>query len=155
MIPALDMLETGSDQHMENPDERRSTRANVLLRAVVEWQSGRTPVRIGNLSAHGALVIGEGLPDRDTDVSLRCHGIIIPGWIMWIGPGRAGIQFEQPIKPESLAYRKLENKILITPDMRTLDFRRPGFRGNQMTDDERKVIEEWNRPPAKPDDDDG
>jgi hypothetical protein len=27
-----------------------------------------------------------------------------------------------------------------------VDFRRPGFRRYRMTDEERKIVEEWNRP---------
>jgi hypothetical protein len=36
-----------------------------------------------------------------------------------------------------------------------VDFRRPGFRGNQMTDEERKIVEEWNRPQPKRAEDEG
>jgi len=43
----------------------------------------------------------------------------------------------------------------IIKDTRELDFRRPGFKGNQMTDEERKIVEEWNRPQPKPSVEDG
>jgi hypothetical protein len=138
---------------MGNPDERRSARANVILKAVIEWHGGRANVRVGNLSAHGALVIGEGLPVRDTNVTFRCHETAVSGWIMWATAERAGIQFEQPVDPEAVAHRPAPPKAQISPDTRELDFRRPGFRGNQMTDEERKMVEEWTRPPPEPDED--
>jgi hypothetical protein len=34
---------------------------------------------------------------------------------------------------------------MVTRDTRNLDFRRPGFRGNQMSDEEREIVAKWVR----------
>ena len=131
-------------------DERRSARANVILTATIEHANARIPVRVSNLSEHGALVIGDGLPADETQIVFRCNGMAVQGWVAWSQSGRAGIQFGNPTQPESLTQREDNPRIAIIKDTRELDFRRPGFRGNQMTDDERKIVEEWNRPQPKP-----
>jgi len=133
-------------------DERRSARANVILTATIEDGSARIPVRVSNLSSHGALVIGEGLPAGETQVTFRCNGASVQCWVAWSQGGRAGIQFGTPVQPDALTQRESAPRIAITKDTRELDFRRPGFRGNQMTDEERKIVEEWNRPQLDPSD---
>ncbi len=136
-------------------DERRSARANVILTAVIEHGSARIPVRISNLSEHGALVVGDGLPQDETQINFRCNGASVQGWVAWSRAGRAGIQFGTPLQPDALTQREAAPRATIIKDNREVDFRRPGFRGNQMTDEERKIVEEWNQPRPKPSDDEG
>jgi hypothetical protein len=133
-------------------DERRSARANVILTATIEDGAARIPVRVSNLSSHGALVIGERLPAAETQVVFRCNGAAVQCWVAWCRDDRAGIQFGTPVQPDALTQRESVPRIAITKDTRELDFRRPGFRGNQMTDEERKIVEEWNRPEPASDD---
>jgi hypothetical protein len=45
-------------------DERRSGRANVMLAAALELEGVRIPVRVANLSSHGALILGTALPPQ-------------------------------------------------------------------------------------------
>ena len=136
-------------------DERRSERANVILTATIEHGTARIPVRIGNLSEHGAMVIGDGLPPNDTQIVFRCNGQAVEGWVAWSQGNRAGVHFGIPTQPEMLTQREATPRTNIIKDTREVDFRRPGFRGNQMTDEERKIVEEWNRPAAKPSEGDG
>jgi hypothetical protein len=128
-------------------DERRSPRANVILTAIIEQGRNRIPVRISNLSEHGALVIGAGLPANETPVTFRCKGVDVQGFVAWSKHGRAGIQFEQSIEPEALTQRAAP-PLIVKADGNT-DFRRPGFRGNQLTDEEQRIVAEWNRPAPK------
>jgi hypothetical protein len=130
-------------------DERRSGRANVILTATIEKGSARIPVRVSNLSEHGALVIGDGLPAGETQIVFRCNGAAVQSWVAWSRDGRAGIQFGNPVQADALTQRESVPRLAIIKDTRELDFRRPGFRGNQMTDEERKIVAEWNRPPPK------
>jgi hypothetical protein len=123
-------------------DERRSARANVLLAAVIERDGLCTPVRVGNVSAHGALVLCDDLPPEEARVTFRCNGLAIESWIAWVRPPFSGIQFGEPIRPEDLL-RARAPRPMITRDARNLDHRRPGFRGQQLTDDERQIVEEW------------
>lgn len=136
-------------------DERRSERANVILTAMIEHRGARVPVRVRNLSQHGVLVVGEGIPAAETQVTFRCNGASVESWVAWSRDGRAGIQFGIPLQPEALAQREAVPLVAIANDTREVDFRRPGFRGNQMTDEERKIVEEWNRPQPKEEEDDG
>jgi hypothetical protein len=126
-------------------DERRSERANVILAAVIEHAHGRVPVRIKNLSQHGALVIGDGLPVGETLITFKCNGQSLDGWVAWSQEGRAGIQFGSPNNPDTLTNRERRPGISITKDNRDIDFRRPGFRGNQLSEGERKIVEEWTK----------
>ena len=126
-------------------DERRSPRENVLLMATLEHGRARIPVRARNLSAHGALVIGDGLPAAETEVTFRCKGASVQSWIAWSREGCAGIHFGTPVDLGELQ-KEFGPRIEITKDTREVDFRRPGFRRYRMTDEERKVVEEWNRP---------
>lgn len=135
---------------MDNSDDRRSPRVNVIMMADVEFGKARILVRISNLSAHGALVIGDGLPPCDTQVIFRCNDASIEGWVMWVGPGRAGIQFSEPVSPEAFGQKAQREQTIITRDERSLDYRRPGFRGNQLSAEERRIVEEWNRLQSDP-----
>jgi len=138
-------------------DERRSERANVILTAIIEHGNARIPVRIGNLSEHGAMVIGDGLPPGDTQIVFRCNGQAVEGWVAWSQGSRGGVHFGNPTRLEMLTQREPgpSPRASIIKDTREVDFRRPGFRGNQMTDEERKIVEEWNRPQPKPSEEDG
>lgn len=136
-------------------DERRSGRANVILTAMIEAGNARIPVRVGNLSEHGALVSGDGLPRGETQVVFHCNGAAVQSWVAWSRAGRAGIEFGTPVQPDALTNRGEAPRVAIIKDTREVDFRRPGFRGNQMTDEERKIVEEWNRPEPKRSEEEG
>ncbi|HEY6662324.1 MAG TPA: PilZ domain-containing protein [Sphingomicrobium sp.] len=130
-------------------DERRSARANVILAAFIEHGRMRIPVRISNVSEHGALVIGRGLPADETPVTFHCNGIVVQSFVAWSRPGLAGIQFDSPIELAALTQRPSPPPAAIVKAARDQDFRRPGFRGRQMTDEERSIVEEWSRPSPK------
>lgn len=129
-----------------NSDDRRSARANVILTGMIEHLNSRIPVRIRDLSEHGAQVIGDKLPAPDTQITLRCNGKAVDGWVAWSRGERAGIEFGEPTPPEGLTKRERRPGLEITKDTRETEFRRPGFRGNQLSDEERKIIEEWTKP---------
>jgi hypothetical protein len=132
-------------------DERRSARANVLLVGTVECGGVQTRVRIANLSAHGALVVAEGLPAEGTQLTLRCNGATVQSWIAWVRTPHAGIQFGEPIDPDELLRNAPPAQAqMITRDNRKVDFRRPGFRGNQLTAEERKIVDEQTDPEPRP-----
>ncbi len=130
---------------MNTADERRSARSNVLLAATVEWGPKRSAVRIKNLSAHGAMVVGIGLPPAEAEVNLEYMGETVSGWIAWSRDGRAGIEFGAVIEPERLHLASPHPHPLIVKDTRELDCRRPGFRGRLLTEEEARIVDEWNR----------
>ena len=130
---------------MNAADERRSARTNVVMSATVEWGPHRVPVRIRNLSAHGALVVGNGLPSAETDVIFHFMGKTISGWLPWSRDGTAGVAFGEAVEPRPLARTSSNPHPLIVRDMRKLDCRRPGFRGRQLSDEEALIVEQWTR----------
>jgi hypothetical protein len=123
-------------------DERRSRRSKVLLMATVDSKGARTRVRIVDLSAHGALVSGVAL-EEEAEVVLLCGGAAISGWVAWARAGLAGIQFAGPIARRELLGKEDVAQQVITRDTRSLDFKRPGFRGNQLTPEQTRIVEEW------------
>lgn len=130
---------------MKRADERRSARAKVLLTAVIECDVVSVPVRVINLSANGALVACDTALPGDTRVIFRIGRRTAEGRTAWVHPPHAGINFDEPIQPGEFLPKSLHTADLITRDTRDLNFRRPGFRGNQMTEEERQIVEEWNR----------
>jgi hypothetical protein len=129
----------------QRADERRSARSSVLMKASIECQGIRIPVRVVNLSAHGALVLGDDMPAEDAPVTFRCSGLVTKGWMAWSQSPQGGINFDAPIKPNAALPNNRGGADLIVKDTRKLDFRRPGFRGNQLTEEEREILEEWKR----------
>ena len=130
---------------MNAADERRSARTNVVISATVEWGPHRVEVRIKNLSAHGALVVGNGLPAPETDVNLHYMGQKVSGWIPWSTGGSAGIAFGEAVEPQRVLRPSSCSHALIVRDTRKVDCKRPGFRGRQLSDEEAQIVEEWNR----------
>jgi hypothetical protein len=123
--------------------DRRSAHLPVVLMATVELGGGRIPVRVGSLSAHGALVIGSQLPSAECEIAFLCNGVATRSWVVWVRERHAGIQFEHPIDTERLLRNAPLFRPAITPDTRKLDFKKLGFRGNQLDRDEKRFIEEW------------
>lgn len=122
---------------------RRQRRANVLLTAIVEL-SGRTlDVKLRNLSAEGALIEGEGLPEEGSEISFRKGDLKVAGKIVWVANKRAGIQFHSPLSPEALL------RHVPAPRPRMLPaFRRPGLAAQPLTSAERGLKQTWGVPPA-------
>ena len=131
-------------------DDRRAARTNVLLAASLETE--RSPpqsVRIANLSASGALIFGEALPVQDTRIVLVCGIRKIPGHVAWAGEHHAGIAFDNEIDPSEILPKRIQSPLMIIRDERETDFRRPGFRGDQLSAEERQMLEEWKRSETK------
>jgi hypothetical protein len=127
----------------QGADERRSTRSTVLLTAEIERAGDRFPVRVINLSAHGALVQGDAMPDMDSEVTFRCSDVAAKGFMAWVQPPHGGVSFDEPIKLSALRVRSKSGAEMVIKDIREVDFRRPGFRGNQMSAEERAVVDKW------------
>jgi len=124
-------------------DERRSPRAKVLLAGFLESEGVRVPIRIRNLSEHGVLVVGKVRLPEDAHVTLRCNGQAVQGWIAWVADASAGIHFGEPKRADDLLPSPAFSPQPITKDGRLSDFRRPGFRGNQLTSAEKRILQEW------------
>jgi hypothetical protein len=115
----------------------------VLLRATIDFGAAHLPVRVSNLSLHGALAMGKDLPAEGSEVVFRYKNYAVPSWIAWVRSGCAGIQFADSVELEVMSRDEAFQDITITKDNRVVDFRRPGFRGDQMTPAERAIVKEW------------
>lgn len=144
-------LTTGGPKPGEPSDERRSVRSSVLMTATVECGGARHSVRVVNLSAHGALIEGSFLPDCEQAVTFHCSGIEVTGWVTWIRPPVVGINFDEPIEPR-LNLNAGQTASMVIKDSRKPSTRRPGFRGNQMSDEERAIVAHWSRDHGQRDD---
>ena len=128
---------------MADPDDRRSGRRAVVLMAAIDHAGMRTRVRVTNLSAHGALVIADRLPAPECEVAFLSNGVTVQSRVVWVRGRHADIQFEDPIEPERLLRNAPHPYPITTKDDRNVDFRRPGFRGNQLNAEERRVVQNW------------
>jgi hypothetical protein len=128
---------------MKHAEERRSRRARVVVNATVESQERRIAVRVSNLSAHGALVVGDGLPPNDTPVTFTINGVTVDSWVAWERDCEAGIQFTDALSPERLLRKPPVAPTVIVKDSRVIDCRRPGLRGNQLTAEEKGILALW------------
>jgi hypothetical protein len=125
-------------------DERRSSRAKVMLAATIEYDGQSIPVRIDDLSSHGAKVLGDRLPGIDTPVTFRCKTLAVSAYVAWVDGAMAGIGFGHPVQPQDVL-----RKVSAARPVAAQDYRRPGFRGGRLTDAERKIVEGWERPPRE------
>jgi PilZ domain len=125
-------------------EERRSVRSSVMLAAIIDAEGARLPVRVVNLSAHGALVQADDLPRDDMTVTFRCGGLEVGGWMAWVRPPLAGVNFDMRVDPNA-ALQTIRAAHMVVADTRGKDFRRPGFRGKQLSKEERQILENWGR----------
>ena len=102
-------------------------------------------MRIANLSASGARIFGDLPYLSGQQVTLVCGTTKVTGSIAWIGGQHAGLAFDDPINPHDILPKRMSTATLIMKDEREADFRRPGFKGNQLSVEERQTLEEWKR----------
>jgi hypothetical protein len=104
---------------------RRWARAPMILSARLITITHEYRVRIRDLSAGGARVQGDELPEIGVDVLLKRGDFETFGTIAWLHDGQAGIEFESPLDDaEVLALRQAP---IHTPTPTVDDYRRPGF----------------------------
>jgi hypothetical protein len=77
--------------------KRAVARTRVAVMVSMCAASGSASVMIRNLSARGAMIESMFLPDVDERVELRRGEVSVPARVVWKGPERAGLQFDEPI----------------------------------------------------------
>lgn len=123
---------------------RRSSRANVLLKATLETPGESHEVVLRNLSQEGALVQGKTLPLPSSRVLFHRQGLSVPGRVAWSHCDCAGIEFDVPLFPNELLRHvpKPSQKLSAIPTGR------PGLSSKPLTAAERSLIEAWSIRPA-------
>lgn len=81
----------------EPPNNRLEGRANVFLSAVLDTGSQIFPIRIRNISSHGALIDGKNIPDVGSSAVLLRGSLSAGGHVAWRGTGQAGITFDHAV----------------------------------------------------------
>jgi hypothetical protein len=79
------------------PDNRLEVRSNVFLSASLDSGTTSVPVRIRNISEHGALLEGSGMPPVGTVVRLTRGALSEEGRLAWQCGGHVGVSFEGDI----------------------------------------------------------
>jgi hypothetical protein len=122
---------------------RRSRRSNVLMAACLETASGSAKVTLRNLSADGALVEGDFIPEPGEILIFRKNELAVSGRVAWASDRRAGIAFDAKLKPETVLRHIPAPKHRFEPS-----FKRPGLTTAALSPEERRWCETfiWDRP---------
>jgi hypothetical protein len=122
---------------------RRSRRSNVLMAASLETASGSAKVTLRNLSAEGALVEGDRLPQPGEHLVFRKNELAVSGKVAWVTERRAGIAFDAKLQPETVLRHIPAPRHRIEPS-----FKRPGLTSGVLSAEERRWCETfiWDRP---------
>ena len=85
---------------IDSNDPRSDPRSNVFLTATAYAGARSRPVRIRNLSVHGALLEGTSLPCDGSTVRLQRGSLIAVGEVAWQHDKHCGIRFNHPVNVE-------------------------------------------------------
>lgn len=118
-------------------DARRSNRTKVLLAATIKHGVSDVRVRVLDLSSHGALVVGVGLPPAEIEITLHCGKQSVAGWVAWVKNNHAGLSFNQRVSSEDFSPISVGTSHLVWDTAIRTNARRPGFRGDQLSAEER------------------
>lgn len=81
-------------------DARSEARTNLFIMATIYSPAGSAPVKVRDLSSHGALVEGPILADPGTKVRLSRGQLSIIGRVVWRKDARAGLHFDASLSVE-------------------------------------------------------
>lgn len=120
--------------------DRRSARSRVMLAGTLEYLGASSDVRVLDMSRHGALLRGKKLPQAETPVTLRCGRQAVSGWVVWATSKRAGLNFDVEVSREEFVRPPAAAKSFV-PIPPPQNWRRPSFRGDPLTPDERCFVD--------------
>jgi hypothetical protein len=86
-------------------DGREAVRSNVFLTAMVDASGFTAPVRVRNISVHGALIEGGQLPTNGAVARLSCGGLTARGEIAWVSGDYRGLRFISPVDVQAWVKR--------------------------------------------------
>ena len=78
-------------------DAREAPRSNMFLAAMLHWRAERSPVKVRNMSHHGAMIEGGLIPPCGSEVSLVRGSLVLTARVIWIAPNRCGLQSRSTI----------------------------------------------------------
>lgn len=100
----IDMMALLNRQLISQPAERRAMpRVELRCPVGVKWGGQVAAAALRNISARGLQIEGEGLPARETFVSLFIDGLVMPaGEVVWRKDRLAGIELMQELNWSSI-----------------------------------------------------
>jgi hypothetical protein len=79
------------------PHERSESRNNLFVVAALSSTTASGPVRVRNMSPHGALIEGPVLPPEESPLRLSRGSLGVTGHIVWRRDNRAGVRFDSAV----------------------------------------------------------
>jgi len=86
-------MTSDSSELREEEEQRAALRASLYLAAALYCDEHSSAIRIRNLSARGALIEGEVVPETGALVQLVRGGLIVHALVAWSADGRCGLKF--------------------------------------------------------------
>lgn len=90
---------------IDKEEARSDPRSNVFLVATIGFGSDSNPVKVRNLSVHGALLEGAALPPQGSAACLRRGSLAVEGIVAWRDDTHCGVRFNCPIEVETWVKR--------------------------------------------------
>lgn len=78
-------------------DVRAAKRTNIFLGATLRFEGRSAPVRVRDLSSHGAQIEGAVLPAQDISATLERGSVFAECVVAWRSVGRCGLRFTVPL----------------------------------------------------------
>lgn len=74
-------------------------------------------------------------------IVLLCESVDAIGTVVWTQPGYLGMHFDEPVDDTIVLNLARQSDAEAAKETKT--FRRPSLRGDELTDEDRKVTEQW------------
>ena len=120
------------------PQNRKSHRAPVLLKADLIVGGKTHVVRLRNLSEDGALVESDDFPPEGIDGFFARNELKVRCTVVWVAGNFAGIRFGRPLKSEDVL-RHVSKRV----PPKQLEFKRPGLACRPLSTYERRMLDRW------------
>lgn len=120
------------------PQNRKSHRAPVLLKAKLLVGGKTHVVKLRNLSEDGALVEADDFPPQGIDAFFERNDLLVRSTIIWVHGKFAGIKFGRSLKSEDVL-----RHVATPPPPKPLVFKRPGLACRQLSNYERRMLDRW------------
>lgn len=110
----------------------------MLLTATLKCGDEELLVKLRDLSAKGALVEADNLPALGSNVIFQRKNLIEWARVVWVDGNHAGITFKHELQPEQVLESVPKPRPKAVPE-----FRRPRLACQELSPEERKLIDKW------------
>lgn len=96
-------------------EQAREPRRTTFLKVNIRSDHGWTEAIVCNISSHGMLLRGEGLPGRGSIIEIAGGSVAMAGQVRWSLAGRCGIRTREMIDLAALAGEQAGGEALAAP----------------------------------------